>query len=104
MIRINDDWVIDVDQYNYILKKDLHIVRTRKNKDGSEAEEHGYKVAGYFSSLSGALRGFGEEIIRDKLKEPSRTLSEAVTAIRECQEEIRRLVELVEDAEGKNDD
>ena len=95
MIRINDDWVIDVDQYNYILKKDLHIVRTRKNKDGSEAEEHSYKVAGYFSSLSGALRGFGEEIIRDKLRDGTHPLCEALQTIRDCTREWNEAVERI---------
>ena len=29
MIRINEDWVVDVDPYNYILKKDMHRTAIR---------------------------------------------------------------------------
>lgn len=94
MIRINEDWVVDVDPYNYILKKDMHRTAIRKKKD-SKITEPVYAVQGYFSSLDKALDRVGEEILRDRLSDGDMTLIEAVTAIRECREEWRRLVEAV---------
>ena len=92
MIRINDDWVVDVDQYNYILKKDMH--REEKSRDGKSMVPV-YNTVGYYGSLRKALDALGGEIIRDKLRGGSRTLCEAVQAIRECTDEWRRLVEEV---------
>lgn len=80
MIRINNDWIIDVDEHNYILKRDMHADRIRK--DGKV--EHVYNIKGYFSSPDKALKSFGEEIIRDRLKASEMGLPEAVQAIREC--------------------
>lgn len=92
MIRINDDWLIDVDQYNYIIKKDTH--KMVKARDGKTMVP-GYTTVGYYGSLRKALDALGGEIIRDKLRGGSRTLCEAVQAIRECEAEWKRLVEEV---------
>lgn len=91
MIRINDDWVIDVDEHNYILKKDMHTERSRK--DGST--EHVYSTKGYFPSPDKALKSFGEEIIRDRLKASEMGLPEAVQAIRESIGEWTRTVDRI---------
>lgn len=90
MIRINDDWVVDVDQYNYILKKDMH--REEKSRDGKSMVPV-YNAVGYYGSLRKALERLGEETIRDKLRGGSRTLCEALQTIRECTEEWRKLCE-----------
>ena len=45
MIRIDDDWIIDADRYNYILQK------RHKTKKGDIA----IKNIGYFSNISEAL-------------------------------------------------
>ena len=92
MIRINDDWVIDVDDRNYILKKDLHT--DRKRKDGTT--EHGWNIKGYFSSPGKALERFGEEIVRERLSVSNIGLSDAVRIIRESMEEYRKIIEGIE--------
>ena len=57
MIRVNDDWVIDVDPLNYIPKRDMHRDKTIRRKDGSEEVVHDYRGEyGYFTTLKGALR------------------------------------------------
>lgn len=97
MIRINGDWFVDIDKYNYTLCRDLHKKRTIK-KNGEEIEEDAYTAVGHFSSLDKALERLGEEVIRYKLMNGVYTLNEAVAAIRECRDEWRRLVrEIVED-------
>ena len=101
MIRVNDDWVIDVDDHNYVLKKDLH--RLEKSRD-KKTMVPAYKTVGYFSSPARALERLGEEIIREKLKGPEMCLHEAVVAIRECTEEWRELVRLVNESVGGDQD
>jgi len=91
MIRIDDDWVIDVDENNYILKKDLHS--EKKRKDGTV--EHNWKVIGYYSSPDKALKRFGEEIIRNRLRGAEMGLPEAVRAIRESMKEWSQMVERI---------
>jgi len=91
MIRINDDWVIDVDAYNYVLKKDMH--RDKVRKDGTV--EHVWDVRGYFSGPEKALKRLREEIIRDELREAEIGLPEAVTAIQRCTREWSEIIERI---------
>ena len=92
MIRINDDWIIDIDRYNYTLRRDMHTTRIIK-KNGEEIEEPVYNTVGHYSSLNKALDNLGKEIIRYKLIDGEYTLKTAVNAIRECQDEWRRLTD-----------
>lgn len=93
MIRINDDYIIDIDEYNYTVKKDMHCIRTRVRKDGTPYEEDVFETKGFYGSLEKALDRVHEEIIKDKLKDGAHPLSEALQTIRECTEEWRRLCE-----------
>lgn len=92
MIRINDDWIIDIDKYNYTLRRDMHTTRIIK-KNGKEVEENVYTTVGHYSSLNKALDNLGKEILRYKLIDGEYTLKMAVEAIRECQDEWRRLTD-----------
>ena len=88
MIRVNDNWVIDVDDHNYTLKKDLH--KKKKDRDGKIVDA--YRVVGYFSTTARALDRLGEEILRDHLREPINGLAELADAVGEAQTEWRKLV------------
>ena len=103
MIRVNDDWVIDVDEYNYILKKDMHRSRERVRKDGTPYIEDDYTVKGYFSTLERALNRLGEEMVRERLKDGAHDLREATQAIRECTGKfvLMRNSVLAEEQEGR---
>lgn len=90
MIRINDDWVIDVDDYQYILKKDMHKMVKAKRKGNPDVAL--YVTKGYFSSLRKAPERLGEEIIMDELKAPEMSLREAVQAIQKATAEWHELV------------
>ena len=92
MIRINDDWIIDIDRYNYTLRRDMHTTRIIK-KNGEEIEEPVYNTVGHYSSLNKALDNLCKEIIRYKLIDGEYTLKTAINAIRECQDEWRRLTD-----------
>ena len=102
MIRINDDWVIDVDEHNYILKRDLHKISPKKQKNGTYKDTNVFDIVGYHPTMSKALDRLGEEIIRGRLKGAEMGLNEAVQAIRKCTAEWRELVKLVKDSTGEN--
>ena len=95
MIRINDDWVIDVDDYNYTLKRDMHKVIQRKQKDGTYINDNVYATKGHFSSLDKALKRLGDEIVRERLKGSEIDLHTAVMTIRECMDEWNRITEKI---------
>ena len=97
MIHIIDDWYVDVDDYQYILKKDLHRTRIDK-RTKKETEE--YKIAGYYSSLSKALDGLGKKIILDDLQGVSTELAEACTHIREQTDRWKNLTKEIMEACG----
>lgn len=88
MIHIIDDWYVDVDDYQYILKKDLYRTRIDK-KTGKESNE--YKIAGYYSSLSKAIDGLGRKIILEDLQGRSTELAEACACIREQTDRWERI-------------
>ena len=84
--------IIEVDDHNYTLKKDLH--KTVKVKNGKTMIP-AYKTVGYFSSPAKDLDRLGEEIIRDRLSKPLNGLGEVAEAIREARAEWRELVKTV---------
>lgn len=45
MVRVNDDWVVDVDTCNYILKRDMHKMVRGKRKEDPDVPL--YAVKGY---------------------------------------------------------
>lgn len=83
MIRINDDYVIDVDENNYTLKKDLH---KKVSKDDRMVDL--YNVKGYYSSLESALNGAKQLFIAQYCAEGEKTLDEALKGIREINQEF----------------
>lgn len=88
MIRINDDYFVDVDENNYVLCYDYHTVK--KAKDGSEAPS--FKKIGYFSNLATAFKRCAEEITRGRLKDIDVNLQEACQIVRDCYKEIDDLL------------
>jgi hypothetical protein len=95
MIRFNEDWIIDIDEYNYTVKKDMHCIRTRTRKDGTPYEENVFETKGYYGSLEKALKRIGEEIIKDKLRTGAHPLREALQTIRDCTKEWSENVERI---------
>ena len=85
MIRINEDWVVDVDEYNYTLKQDLHKKTPRKNKNGTVEEIDAYKVRGYYSNLSCVLNRLLDIVVTDSLSgDEEISLKEAIGRIEDC--------------------
>ena len=91
MIRVNEDWVIDVDNYNYTLQRDMH--RTALIKvEGKEVERPVYKSVGYFATLDQALNRLLDEDIRERFKDGEHTLKEAIRVTKESRESWEDLI------------
>lgn len=86
MIRVNQDYVIDVDEWNYTLMYDCHKTKIVKDKDGNESEEPVYKTLGHFNKLESALEGVIKDRVAKKLKDEDVSLKEAIEEIRKIRE------------------
>lgn len=81
MIRINDDYVIDVgENQSYVVKEDKH----KENKKG----EHVYVTLGYYTRLESALLGAKAHMIHKSMGEGEKSLDEAIRAVRDISNEF----------------
>ena len=85
-IELMDDYVITVDMYNYSVGKRY----TWKNKDGEV--EHGVSYLGHHNTLPQALESFRRYLVRERLQDGSRTLSEALRTILEVNEQAMNFI------------
>lgn len=93
MIRVNEDWVIDVDTLNYIPMKDMHRKKTVKDKDGTEHEEDDYRAGyGYFQSLKGAVRAIAQIEYKNALRGQETTLDGAIRLMGETIDRFERIL------------
>lgn len=86
MIELFDDFVIKVDDTQYILAKRY----ISKKKDGTESEA--FKNIGYYSTLNHTIQGFTKRLVMDNLRNQDRTLTEAVETIREIADRVEKFV------------
>lgn len=89
MIKLFDNWVIRVDEYNYILAKDMG---ESIDKDGKVRKN--YKHYGFYSTLRATLKAFMDILSREELKAQESTLAEAVGAL---ERNTQRLEELLKE-------
>lgn len=87
MIILNEDYAINVTDTSYDLVK-TKVVESGKNK----GEISKYPI-GYFASLSGALRAFGREMVKNNLKSGSMSLTEALKTISETNKEVTQIID-----------
>ena len=85
MIVINEDWVVDSDEYCYILKEDLH----KQDKNGNKR----YKVHGYFPGLGAALSALVKQDTRLMMSSGSYSLVQAVAALKKNEQKWEELFE-----------
>jgi len=94
MIRVNDDWVIDVDPLNYMPKRDMHRDRTIHRKDGSETVVHDYRGEyGYFPTLKQALRAIARIEYKNALTGSETALTDAIKLMDETVTRFENLLE-----------
>lgn len=84
MIELLDNYVLDVDDHCYTLKQDTG--KTRKTG------EKIYRILGYFGNVTGALNALAKELAREKHKQGSHSLNEAINAIKEANARVENLI------------
>ena len=85
MIELSNGYQIEADERCYTLFK----VRPGKNKKTGEVVDV-KEAIGYYGRLSAAIMAYSDELERKKLKDGSMSLSDAVNAIVECRESVKR--------------
>lgn len=88
MIRINEDYIIDCDEVQYILKQDRH--KTETGKDGKERPV--MDNLGYYSTLENALRGYIGVLTRKRHASVEMSVYDALRVIGEEREALERLL------------
>lgn len=91
MIRVNEDYIIEVDNYGYTARLDTHT--TRVDKNGNEI--HVYRLVGYFGTLETALKGILKHKADTKLMGGEWTLKDAVNVIVAEQRKFNELLEKI---------
>lgn len=84
MIRVNDDYVIEVDTMNYVAKEDKH--KTRVDKNGEEKDA--YRTVGYYGTLKGALVGIKEDMFKSKAVSGEISLENALKELKSIDKEF----------------
>lgn len=88
MIRINDDYLIDCDEVQYVLKQDTHKTETTKDGDTRPV----VKNLGYYSTLENALRGYIGILTRKRHSSVEMSVYDALRVIGEEREALERLL------------
>lgn len=90
MIRVTDDYVVDVDQMGYTVCKDEHRKVYQKNVDRWVPY---FKSVAYYSKFPMALAYIAERIAKDQLSAPIEyTLEEAIITYKQSFEMIENAV------------
>jgi hypothetical protein len=84
MIIIDENYMIDVDKYNYTLIRDEH----RLDKRGVKI----FKTIGYYPTLESAISACAEQYDRDEFAEHKYTLHEAVELIRLTRDKFKNIL------------
>ena len=89
MIKIIDDWYITVETNptNYVVRRG----NGEKDKKNSWID----KPRGFYGSLRNAIKGIREQVIADRLKDGSRTLSEAFRTISDIDTRFEEILKKV---------
>lgn len=92
MIKVNENYIIDIDSCNYTVKRDLH----RKKStiiNGETVEVDDFATVGYYGSLVSAVKGVIDNMNRRKLRDGVHTLEEAVAIVLENNNRVSELLE-----------
>jgi len=94
MIKVNENYIIDIDSYEYTVKRDLHRKKNVKSQTTGEiVEVDDYATVGHYGSLVSAVKGVIANMNRCKLREGVYTLEEAVAIVLENNNKVSELLE-----------
>lgn len=93
MIRLNKEYVVDVDSYGYTLRRDFNkkIVKLDKST-GEEVEADQYGTVGYYRDLKGCIRGAIYDMNTRKLSKGTYELQEAIEIINKNAEKFEKVL------------
>lgn len=89
MIRVNEDYVIEVNQYEYKPMHDMH--KTAKDKNGNETPV--YKTIGHCSTLEYAVKLIFEYNMKMKFAVDDVSLNECVEILKETRAKINDTID-----------
>lgn len=87
MIKINDDYYIDVDRFGYTVKIDKH--KTDKKGNGI------FETVGYFSTIESAIKGVIDSMNVKQLSDGVYSLKQALEIIKANNKQFTELLERV---------
>jgi hypothetical protein len=94
MIRVNEDYIIEIDNFNYTAKRDTHRTTLVKDKaTGNESEVPLYNTVGHYSNLTGAIKGIITDMNSRKLRDGMHSLEEAIAIVVENNNRVSELLE-----------
>lgn len=85
MVRVNDKYGINVDEYEYTVVQFI----TAGEKSKKKGEEYAKSMC-YCSTFTGAIKAINKYMVRDSLADHDMSLDEAVRAIEEVNTELLR--------------
>ncbi len=91
MIRINDDYIIDIGACNsYDAKLDLH--KQKEGKEGNLLDQ--CKTIGYYSKLEDAIYGVYKDMLAKRIEEKECSLQEVAELIKSLNNELKETLEM----------
>lgn len=97
MVKVNDDYIIEIDSLNYTVKRDEHKTREEKVKGSDEVKVVPvFTTVGYYYDLVTSIRGVIKDMNRRELGSGTHTLQEAVDIVLKNNRRVTELLEKVE--------
>lgn len=94
MIRVNDDYVIELDSFGYTVKRDMHFSKHLSNyKTGKKELRHLIVTVGLYDSLTSAIKGVIEDMNYRALSYGVHELKEAVEIVIKHNRQVSDLLE-----------
>ena len=88
MLKINENFIIDSDEHQFIVKE-LGTVKDKKSKNfGKETQV----VYGYYATLEGAIRGLEKHLQRRAIKVKDYALKQFVEEIQKIHDDIFKVL------------
>lgn len=87
MVRVNEYYVIDVDERNYTVKLDKH----KTDKKGNAV----YDVCGYYGTIEGAIKGVINSMNSKSLADGIHTLEQALNIVATNNKQFEEMLEKV---------
>jgi len=95
MVKVNDDYFIEIDSLNYTVKRDEHKTREEKVKGSDEVKVVPVvTTVGYYYDLATSISGIIKDMNRRQLGEGTHELHEAVNMVMNNNRHFEILLEL----------